>query len=217
MLSKNLVGKQFGRLSVVARGENTKNGKSKWVCVCQCGKSKKKQVTSYDLESGKVRSCGCLYKESNKGRNATHSKTGTRLYQIWLSMRQRCECSSASGFANYGGRGVTVCEAWSNFQDFHKWAMSHGYADSLTIDRIDVNGNYCPENCRWVTMKEQQNNRRNNRVVEYGGKKYTLSELAQCLKIRPATLAWRIDHGWKEEEFSLLPNMNNKRIRRNIA
>ena len=132
-------------------------------------------------------------------------------------MRQRCGYTSGVAYKNYGGRGVTICKEWDDFQAFYEWAMYNGYADNLTLERKDTNGNYCPENCRWATMKEQQNNRRNNRIVEYGGARYTLSELAKRLNIRPATLAWRIDHGWKVEEFGLLPNLNNKNIRGNIA
>lgn len=217
MKAADLIGKKFGQLTVVARGENTSNGKCRWVCDCDCGKRKNKTVTTSDLLSGRVRSCGCLYKESNKGRNKKHGKTGIRLYQIWFSMRQRCNYSSSVGFANYGGRGVTICEEWSDFQPFYDWAMASGYSDGLTLDRKDTNGSYCPGNCRWVTMKEQQNNRRNNRIVEYGGEKYTLSQLAEKLSVRPATLGWRIDHGWSENDYALAPNLNNKNIRRNIV
>lgn len=212
----NLIGQRFGRLSVIGEGPTTSTQKRTWYCVCDCGNIKKKPVVGYDLKSGRVRSCGCLYVESNKGRNKTHGKTGVRLYRIWASMRQRCGYSSGAGYKNYGGRGVSICEEWSDFRNFYEWAMSNGYADNLTIDRIDNNRNYCPENCRWSTMKEQQNNRRNNRLVEYGGQNYTLSELAHKLNIRPATLAWRIDSGWSEEEFGLLPNLNNKNMRRNM-
>lgn len=214
----DLVGQRFGRLTVIAEGARTANKKRTWICRCDCGNIKKNPVVGYDLKSGKVQSCGCLYTESNKGRNEKHGKSGIRLHRIWLSMRQRCGYSSGDCFKNYGGRGITVCEEWkNNFQAFYDWAMANGYKDNLTLDRKDTNGNYCPENCRWATMKAQQNNRRNNRIVEYCGEKYTLSELAQKLNIRPATLAWRIAHGWSEEEIGLLPNLNNRNIRGNIA
>ena len=216
MRAADLIGKKFGRLTVVARGENTPNGKCRWVCVCDCGNTKGKTVTTSDLLSGRVQSCGCLYRESNKGRNKTHGKTGIRLYRIWFSMRQRCNYSSSACFDNYGGRGVAICEEWSDFQAFYDWSMANGYSDGLTLDRKNPNGNYCPENCRWATMKEQQNNRRNNRIVEYGGEKYTLSQLAENLGISAATLGWRINHGWKEKDYAISPNSNNRNIRRNI-
>lgn len=218
MNAADLIGMKFGRLTVVSRGENSKSGKAMWICVCDCGKRKAKTVGTYELKSGKVQSCGCLYFESNKGRRITHGKSGSRLYRIWQGMRRRCDYASGVAFQNYGGRGINVCEEWlSDFHAFYSWAMENGYSDGLTLDRKDSNGNYCPENCRWATMKAQQNNRRNNRIIEYGGEEYTLSELAAKLNVRPETLGWRIDHGWSEKEYALAPNSNNRIIRGNIA
>lgn len=210
----NLVGKKFGKLTVISRAENTKDGKARWLCKCDCGKIKSKSVTTYDLQSGKVKSCGCLYYVSNKGRNKTHGLTNSRLHRIWSGIHSRCFYKGNFSFEHYGGRGITVCQEWTNFNSFYDWAMANGYAENLTIDRIDVNGNYEPSNCRWVDMKTQQNNRSNNRKVDYCGIKLTVSELSTILSIPYATLLNRINSGWGESELAMKPNLNNKNIRR---
>ena len=199
MSVKDLIGQKFGRLTVVARGENTSYGKATWVCACECGRQKEKTVTSYDLTSGKVRSCGCLYYESNKGRNMTHGKSKTRLYHIWSGMRQRCSQPSSVGFRHYGGKGIAVCPEWCDFQTFYDWAMSHGYAPTLSIDRIDNNLGYCPENCRWVDMKIQQNNRTNNVRISINGDIKTLSEWSDLSGIPVKVLSLRHRNNWSDD------------------
>lgn len=213
MRAKDLTGQRFGKLTVIARGENSKNGKSRWVCNCDCGKRKEKPVSVYDLVSGKVQSCGCLYKDSNKGR-VTHGKTGSRLYRIWSSMKQRCKYPKHTEFSNYGGKGVSVCDEWQDFQTFQEWAMTNGYSDGLTIDRIDNGKGYAPDNCRWATMKEQQNNRSNNFRISIGGEEKTLSEWSETTGIPRATLGWRIKNHWAENELFMPVSFNNSRIRK---
>lgn len=208
----DLTGRKFGKLTVVERVENSRNGKARWRCKCDCGNEK--VAGSESLRNGSTSSCGCKYFESNKGRNKTHGQTGTRLHKIWSSMKQRCNNPNARCFELYGGRGITVCDEWQNsFEAFRDWAIANDYADNLTIDRIDTNGNYCPDNCRWATYKMQENNRTNNHKVTYRGKEYTLSKLAEELHISSATLAWRLNHGWNENELNITPAFNN-RIRR---
>lgn len=211
---RDLTGQRFGRLTVIARGENSKDGKSRWICECDCGRKKSKPVTVSDLVAGRVRSCGCLYFESNKGRRTTHGKTNTRLHRIWSGMRQRCNDPVCAAYRIYGGKGVTVCEEWSDFQCFYDWAMANGYRDDLSIDRIDSNGNYCPENCRWATMKEQQNNRSNNIRISFGGEEKTVSEWSEASGIPRATLEWRIKNRWAEDELFMPVNLSNSKIRR---
>ena len=206
MKVNNLIGKRFGKLTVFARAENSPSGKAKWFCICECGNLKRKSVLSNDLISGRVKSCGCLYKESNKGRNTTHGLTHSRIYNIWIAMRDRCKTDAA-----YIRHKITVCDEWENsFENFYKWAMANGYSDELTLDRINTYGNYEPDNCRWATMKVQQNNRTNNRIVEYEGKPLTLAELADILGIPYATLQWRIDNGWDTANYGITPDYKNK-------
>lgn len=129
-----------------------------------------------------------------------HGGTGTRLHNIWLSMRERCNRVHHPHYKDYGGRGITICAEWQDFRSFRDWALSHGYSDDLQIDRIDYNGDYDPNNCRWVTAKEQQNNKRNNRRVEYQGNAYTITQLAEFAGLSKTTLKERLNAGWPVDE-----------------
>ena len=216
----NIIGQKFGRLIVIEQSNNLHN-RIAWLCKCNCGNYK--VVTSSDLKKNKVKSCGCLRKETTSKtslKNSTHHLSNSRLYKVWKSMKQRCYNKNNTPYKKYGGRGIKVCNEWKNdFISFYNWAMRNGYDESKTtkeqsIDRIDVNGNYEPNNCRLTTMKKQQNNRSNNRYIYYKNKKYTISELSSKLNINYATLLWRINNNWKEEELFIKTNLNNKNIRR---
>lgn len=162
--TKNITGQKYGRLQVVSKSDHKdKSNHSLWNCKCECGNTT--AVSLCHLTSGKIKSCGCLRNEKTVERNTTHGKTHTRLFEIWQGMKKRCTNPKHKSFSYYGGRGIMVCDEWKNdFEAFYNWAMLNGYAYDLTIDRIDNNGNYEPSNCRWVTMAEQNQNKRNIRI-----------------------------------------------------
>lgn len=134
-----------------------------------------------------------------------HGASFTRLYGIWASMKERCGRPKHPHYHRYGGRGISVCKEWEDFIQFRDWAVSNGYSDALTIDRINNDGNYEPSNCRWVTMKEQHNNTSQNRIVEYRGGKYTISQLSDLSGVKYSTLRERINYGWSVEDAAEKP------------
>ena len=161
----NLIGQRFGRLMVVRKSnQRTAEGGYVWVCKCDCGNEI--SVKSGNLRSGHTQSCGCYAKDRISETQATHRNSHFRLYNVWTNMKARCYNPNATFYKDYGGRGITVCEEWRNdYAAFRDWAMANGYnpdapRGACTIDRIDVDGNYCPENCRWVDNKTQCNNKR---------------------------------------------------------
>lgn len=161
LVSPDLTGRRFGRLTVLRRDVSAPY-QGRWLCSCDCGNT----ITAYtsNLKRGHTKSCGCLHKDVMREVFGTHGESHTRLHNIWLCMKERCGNPNAANYHYYGGRGITVCDEWkSNYIAFRDWALANGYSSDLSIDRIDVNGDYEPSNCRWATSSQQNSNKRNSK------------------------------------------------------
>ena len=191
-LVNDLTGQRFGRLVVLGPAENASR-KTYYDCQCDCGNVK--SVRADSLVAGLIRSCGCLKKEQDmKNLTAahTHKMSGTRLYEIWQGIKKRCYNPHDARYDRYGGRGIRMCAEWrDDFRAFHDWAMQSGYDETLTIDRIDNDGNYCPENCRWSNQQEQARNRSSNIMITIGNATKTLTEWCDIFQLDSKTILAR--------------------------
>lgn len=188
----DMTGKKYGMLTVIDKDHQDGRGEWYWKCKCECGNEK--VVSGYKLRSGNTSSCGCLQSAWRKhGPRHTHGMTNTRIYSIWSNMKARCNNPKCYEYHAYGGKGIRVCNEWLRFEEFYAWASTHGYADGLTIDRIDVNGNYCPNNCRWTSQSEQALNRTDNHLVTAFGKTQTIKEWSLESGINYDTIERRIN------------------------
>ena len=193
---ENLVGKKFNRLTVLSFAGRDGENKARWYCRCDCGKET--IVDGWNLKSGHVKSCGCFRDEliGDLNRVHGHSKNGESIYPVWKSMRARCNNPKNHAYKNYGGRGITVCNEWDeDFKSFYDWAMDNGYKPNLSIDRIDNDKGYCPDNCRWATRIEQSNNRRMCRHIIYNEVDHTIAEWSRILNVPYRNLRERINRG----------------------
>lgn len=210
---KDLTGQKFGKLTVIKRAENDNRGNVQWLCQCECGN--KKVVRGSSLKSGNSHSCGCLAIENVKTIMSTHKMAKTRLYKIWAGMKQRCINPNTTGFENYGGRGIDYIPEWENFETFKEWAIQSGYNDTLTIDRIDVNKGYSPQNCRWANETQQARNKRSNLYFTHQNQTRCLKDWATYLKIDYLLLYGRIvTRHWDFEKAINTPIMENRRNKR---
>ena len=200
-----MVGERYGRLMVDHLHCYGGNGKKPlWACKCDCGGIA--YVSRQDLLRGHTKSCGCLRVETQKdtsNKHRTHGMKKTRLYRIYVGMKTRCLNANDKTYKDYGGRGITIAAEWlgeNGFINFKEWAVANGYSEKLTLDRIDVNGNYEPCNCRWVTMKVQERNRRDNCYITYKDETKTLSEWCEIFNIPYARTRERYRKGYPLEK-----------------
>lgn len=201
----DLTNKEYGRLIVLSLAY-TKNGRTFWNCKCSCGNEK--IILGKDLQNGHIRSCGCLRVETSRSRMTTHGATDSRLYNIWTSMKARCETSKKQKFIkDYQNRGIKICAEWHDFSVFQKWALENGYKDDLSIDRIDNNKGYYPENCRWADNFTQANNKRNNHWLTYNNKTQTIAQWSKELGMKYNALNERLRKGWSVERALSTPIM----------
>lgn len=205
---EELFGKTYEYLTVI--GYNPVS--DKLICKCKCGNTH--ELIRFNF--GRTKSCGCLKPSNNL--NYKHGDTGTRLHSIWLAMKRRA-VSKTDNKKNYGNRGISMCSEWANdYLVFKAWALANGYADNLSIDRIDVNGDYEPQNCRWLTFKEQQNNKRTNHFLTFRGKTQTIAQWAEEIGMNYQTLSRRINVAKMNPEEALTKpvdiKMRNKLTKR---
>lgn len=194
-----MIGKRFGRWTVVELvGMVGKSTALAYRCRCSCGTEK--IVNGQKLRNGESQSCGCFKTEMH----TTHGDAGKgkRLYHIWENMKQRCTNPENDNYCRYGGRGIKICDEWlKSYESFKTWALTNGYSDRLTLDRIDNNGNYCPENCRWATRAMQDQNKRQSIILEIDGVKKCATAWAREFGIKPETVLARIRYGWSKDKL----------------
>lgn len=208
----DLTGKQFDRLCVIKRVENNKYGNSVWLCQCDCGVQLR--VRGDSLIKGNTKSCGCLRKEKVIERAKTHGKTNTKCYMEWANMKARCYNPNSKQYKDYGGRGITMCERWrKSFEAFYADVseLPNFGKEGYSINRIDNNGNYEPNNVEWADDITQANNKRNNHLITYNGKTQSLSQWAAEKGLKRSTLEQRINkYHWNIEKALTTPAKNNK-------
>lgn len=208
-------GQRFGRLTVLEyshREHRTfKNSRNNYYiyfykCKCDCGNIGIYRERS--LKSGNTKSCGCLNIDKIIERNMTHNLSNTRLYKIYHGIKKRCYNRNCRSYKDYGGRGIGLCKEWANnFLTFYNWAIDNGYSDNLTIERKDVNKEYSPENCTWITKEEQNLNKTTSVFYEYDGKKFLLGELAKRYNLPFTCLRKRLERGWDLEKALTTPKI----------
>ena len=211
----DLTGKVFGSLTVISK-HSSGNGEVIWNCKCDCGNVI--QVSTGKLNFGLTTSCGCAKRNRIIERSTTHGLSNTRLYKIWCDMKKRCCNYSSKRYKDYGGRGIAVCNEWKNdFMSFYNWAMANGYKENLTIERKDVNGNYCPENCTWITKSEQSRNQRKTIRYTIFGIEKPLIEWCEYAEIKNSRAYQRYRNGnppFDENELSKIKeNLENGGIK----
>lgn len=203
----DLLGRQFGRLTVIKYGR-TDHGKAMWKCHCICGNDV--IVASENLIQGKTKSCGCIRKEKTAKLKYSHGLHGHPLYRCWRNMLDRCQNPKNKEFNRYGGRGINVCEEWKKFKNFYHWAIKHGYSEDLTIERVDNDLGYNPQNCIWADRYTQSRNRSDNHYIEFNGEKKILKDWADETGISESLIRHRLAAGWNVKEALNRKNTDNE-------
>lgn len=203
----DITGQKFNRLKVVKRIENSSFRKARWLCQCECGNFT--EVSGDNLRNGNVKSCGCLIADKNKQRT-THRKSNIRLYNIWRNMKARCNCKTNPFYKNYGERGIKICSDWIMFENFYNWSINNGYNENLSIDRIDVNGNYEPNNCRWIPLSKQAYNKRDSIMININGEEKCLAEWCKLYNVKYTTIYRRITIGKMNIQDAINKSIKNK-------
>jgi hypothetical protein len=193
----DLSNQRFNRLTVIKRS-GTLNKKVLWECVCDCGKTA--HIRTNDLMSGNSQSCGCFNDERIADSNRSHGMTNTKLYKVWCGIKQRCEYKNHIGYKYYGARGIKMSERWRVFSNFYD-DMSEGYEEGLSIDRVDTDGDYCKENCKWSTNTQQANNKSNNRMLTVDGVTDTLANTCRIHKLNYVNVLSQLHDGKTIEEI----------------
>jgi len=208
-------GERFNKLSIIKEVETVICAKTKFrmvLCKCDCGNETTVRLTN--LRSNHTKSCGCIRSSTTRKTQTKHGMSQTRVYRIWADIKQRCFNPKCKSYESYGARGITICDEWKDFINFYKWSKKSGYDDSLTIERIDVNGNYEPSNCKWIEVSEQNSNTSRTLRFQHQGSEKTLKEWSEYLDVNYQTLLGRIKRGWTiEDAFGTPVNKNYRKTK----
>lgn len=215
-VKKDITGQRFDHLVAIKPIDRNSHGNTIWMCKCDCGNYHATTVTY--LKLGHCKSCGCVRYDKIKEIRTKHGMTRTRIYRIWQNMKNRCRHPNNPRYKDYGARGITYCEEWEKFELFYEWAQKTGYNDKLTIERIDNNKGYSPDNCRWATTEEQQYNKRTTHFLTYKGETKSMAEWSKIKGIKLQTLAARINHmHWDVEKALETPPMHSGKDKVNVS
>lgn len=207
----DISGNKYGMLTVLYKTSlKDAKGHALWLSRCDCGNLKLLPKASYAC--GNTKSCGCNTSEWKRQAHTTHGSTPKRLHKIWEHMKWRCCNPNCEQYKNYGGRGITICAEWSNYAAFREWALTHGYADNLTIERIDVNGNYCPENCTFIPNEQQVLNRRPFKSKYFNGERVSIKQLCLEHGIDYSVVKARLTFGWDVNRALNTPNQTKFKL-----
>jgi len=209
---ENIIGNRYGKLTVVELYGKDKHHNQIYRCICDCGNEQ--FASAYRLKSASVKSCGCLKKEQPKKAFTTHGLRNHQLYIRWYKMKSRCNNPQDPRYKDYGGRGIRICSEWENdLRKFYEWSMTHGYSENLTLDRIDNDGDYTPDNCRWTDSYTQAANKRNNHCITLNGQTKILAEWCRIYNISPVCVVGRLHRGWSEMNALTIPPKRKKNDR----